>query len=522
MFAKFRLSKVLAVAIAMLITVSLASCSKTKPKIYVDTQLAVAVFNDTIAIRDVLNMLDSTSNSWLRVRNDSIFAYYADTVFNVIDASKYLGNIEDVSYNTDNVFTLNEIDDAQEKDTTLHVDRFSYFPLVFDDFEITEVVLRSGLFSFDFEVTPAIPMLKCIEVYSEQIVDEADEPLRIILDYTKGRGMVDLSNYRIIPDTSEIVGLSANITFHYVPSEGFPGGQYNCHLNCGLTNVKFKTVYGIVYKPMDSVFDDQTAIDFGIKGLTGSAVLPMPTINYTYRNTFGFGSVGDITKLKFINGGTGLVTNLLADDMVEVVVDPTNGEWRSNRILGFVDDIDALAGYTRLEFGGELMMATDNGHISISDTSKVDIMADIEIPMSCKISDLRYIDTFDVHFGGSGIVDMDFIDELDFFVDYINKIPLDVDLQLVFLRNQIVLDSLFSDNHSITYDGDSDTYRTVECKITENRVKNVLRANKIMMKLGVSTENITQDAVMLMASNSIALRLRLLTKSSEIDFNDVL
>ena len=226
-------------------------------------------------------------------------------------------------------------------------------------------------------------------------------------------------------------------------------------------------------KPLDSIYNDQTAIDFGIAGLSGSAVLPIPTISLDYMNTFGFGAVGDITKLQFVNGKTGLVTNLLASDMVEVVVNPTEGAWRHTRIQGLTENIDALAGYTRLDFSGEVMMHLNDGNtFSISDTSTVDIAADIEMPFSFKLSDLCYNDTVAINLSGSsdqGTNIDDYIDEVEFFIDYNSKIKIDIDLQGIFMKNNTVIDSLFNSDHVIYYSAD-DNISTISVRVTGQKL----------------------------------------------------
>ena len=222
---------------------------------------------------------------------------------------------------------------------------------------------------------------------------------------------------------------------------------------------------------------------------------------------------GDITKLQFLNEHSGYVTDLLAADHVDVDIYPTNGLYRNFTVTGFTDQIEALAGYTRLDFGGRVTMALPGDRISISDTSTVDVIGDIEMPLSFKLTDLRYIDTFDVTFGNDvGI--QNYFDEIDFFIDYDNKIPIQLVMQGLFLRHGHVIDSLFDDGGAILYNEPA----TLECVITDDKVKNVMRANQMVMRLGVSTE-FQNDPVMILESEHLALRMKMLTKTTEIDLN---
>lgn len=513
---KINLKTIIATTLVFLTVIFTFSCKKNKvEKVAVDSQFAIALFSDTVSLSEIINDMDSTTKNWLRVRNDSIFVFYVDTIKNVLKASDLLSNIEDVSFNTSTGFAMPPFDPTNNHDTVIDVDRFMTVPFHYDGYNIEEVLLRGGNMNFSFVVTPQIEQLKQIEIYSNQILSPEGEPLVIIDD---GRPSVDLSNYHVIPE-QDTVAFGARVTIH-VDHGVYDGGDYTCDLTGGLTGVNFKTIYGTIDTPLDSIFDDETAIDFGIAGLSGSAVLPIPTINLDYSNTFGFGARADVTELQFVNENTGLVTNLLASDVVEVTVNPTEGEWYHTRIDGLTETIDALAGYTRLDFAGEVMMNLNPGNaFSISDTSTVDIAADIEMPFSFKLSDLCYNDTIAIDLSGSGDaanqID-DYIDEIEFFIDYNSKIKIDVDLQGIFMKNNTVIDSLFNNDHVIYYSAD-DNISTISVTVTGQKLRNVLRANQMILRLGASTEAISPDPVQLMDTDAIFLRMRVLTKTSEIN-----
>lgn len=496
----------------ILMVLATASCKKEGiKKIAVDNQFAILIYNDTISLKQILNDMDSTTNSWIRVRNDSIFAYYADSVNGVLKASDLLGGLDDVDFTTNTMFTMPEFVASGTQDTVIAVDKFMTIPFHYDGFSIQEVELRKGILSFGIELQPAFPELRKVEIYSNQLLSPSGEPLSLEVECNKGSQSVDLANYSVIPE-DDTVAFGARITMH-ITGSSYQGGDYQCISTGGLTGVGFKTVYAIVTKTLDSLFYNENPIDFGVKGLSGSALLPVPKINITYRNTFGLTADGDITKLQFLNEHSGYVTDLLAADHVDVDIYPTNGLYRNFTVTGFTDQIEALAGYTHLDFGGRVTMALPGDRISISDTSTVDVIGDIEMPLSFKLTDLRYIDTFDVTFGNDVSI-QNYFDEIDFFIDYDNKIPIQLVMQGLFLRHGHVIDSLFDDGGSILYNEPA----TLECVITDDKVKNVMRANQMVMRLGVSTE-FQNDPVMILESEHLALRMKMLTKTTEIDLN---
>lgn len=517
---KINLKTIIATTLVFLTVIFTFSCKKNKvEKVAVDSQFAIALFSDTVALRQIINDMDSTTQNWLRVRNDSIFVFYVDTIKNVLKASDLLSDIEDVSFNTSTGFAMPPFDPTNNHDTVIDVDRFMTVPFHYDGYNIEEVLLRGGNLNFNFVVTPQIEQLKQIEIYSNQLLSPDDLPLSIVIDYYRGdRPSVDLANYRVVPE-QDTVAFGARVTIH-VDHGVYDGGDYTCDLTGGLTGVKFKTVHGTIDKPLDSIYNDQTAIDFGIAGLSGSAVLPIPTINLDYSNTFGFGARADVTELQFVNVNTGLVTNLLASDVVEVTVNPTEGEWYHTRIDGLTETIDALAGYTRLDFAGEVMMNLNPGNaFSISDTSTVDIAADIEMPFSFKLTDLCYTDTIPIDLSeASNTTDQvdNYIDEIEFFIDYNSKLKIDCDLQGVFMKNNTVLDSLFSNEHVVHY-STGDEISTISVVVNGRKLNNVLRSNQLILRLGVSTDAISDEPVMMMDTDAIFMRMRVLTKTSEIN-----
>lgn len=518
---KLKFKTLISITLLLLMVIYSSSCKKNEvKKIAVDTQFAIALFSDTVALRHIINDMDSTTQNWLRVRNDSIFVFYVDTIKDVLKASDLLDDISDVSFSTTTSFSMPPFASIGSQDTIINIDKFMTVPFHYDGYNIEEVLLRTGVLSVDFTVSPQIEHLKRLEVYSEQLISPEGEPLTIVINYEKGRESRDLAGYSIVPE-ADTVSFSARATMHI--EEGYyPGGDYTSDATGGLTGVKFKTVYGTIDQPLDSIFSDQTEIDFGIHGISGSALLPIPKINIAYCNTFGFGAICDISKLDFVNTDNGLVTNLLACDMVELEVNPTEGAWQETRLVGFTENIDALAGYNRLDFNGEVRMNLNDNGFSISDTSTVNIATDIEMPFSFKLTDLCYTDTIAINLSDasqtSDEID-DYIDEIDFFIDYNSKIKLDIDMQAIFMKNDAVLDSLFTNVQSLDY-SPTDEIRTITMNVNGRKLKNILRSNNMILRLGASTDQISDDPVQMMNSDAVFLRMRILTKTSEIAIDD--
>jgi hypothetical protein len=243
-----------------------------------------------------------------------------------------------------------------------------------------------------------------------------------------------------------------------------------------------------------------------------------------YKNTFGLSAHGDINTFEF-RTADGQTVDLLADDYVEITVEPTEGEYYSTPITGFVEQIDALSNFTRLDFHGEITMAEADQPFTISDTSSIDVIGSVEMPFKFKLSDVRYRDTLDVNFSGSNneIDKIDnYFDELDFIVQYNSKIKIDMDMQVYFMRNNLLLDSLFNNTQFLEYSIDDEIKEIDVEPFTGERLKHITRANKMVIDMGWQTDEISSDPIMMMDTDQLLLRLKLHTKTSEIDLDDIL
>lgn len=513
---KFYKNSLLTVLIVLMALATVSCKKKEVKKIAVDNQFAVALFSDTISLLDIINDMDSTTKTWIRVRNDSLFAYYYDSIKDVLRASDFLSALPNMQYATHTYFTMPEYDPTNNHDTVIDNNCFMTVPFNYDGFHITDVELCSGAMEFGFEVNPPIEHLRSIEIYSDCIVDEEGHPFLMTIDNDHSHQILDLTNYHIVPVNDTVV-FGGRVAIHI--DEGvYPGGEYECNLEGSLSAVNFKTVNAVVTKAIDSVYRDYAEIDFGINGIGGSAHFPVPKITLTYSNSFGLGATTDVTKLNFVNGVSGLVTNLLAADHWIETIEPTGGLYKRKRIGNFVDKIDVLAGYTYIEFDGEVSIAQPGDTISISNYSTVDVVADVEMPMSFDISDLHYTDTVALDFGTNDELSMDeYFDEIDLFINYSNHIPLNVKMQGIFLKDGQVTDSLFTDGGAFLYNEDGQ----IECVVTEERLQNLLRSNQMVLRFGVSTQfNNVLETVMLRVTDNIAVKMKMLTKTSEINIDN--
>jgi len=510
--------------LAILMIFSVVSCKKKDVKtIVVDNQFALSLFHDTISMSDMLKDMDSTTSGWLRAREDgSLVAFYCDSLSDVVSTGDLLSDIDDVTFsnNTDfNLLSVSPLPVSVAIDTTLFFDDFASIPFMFDDFSVTSVIVREGLLSLDIALTPALSELQKIVLSTDEIITADGEPLIFEINPDDMSYVsFDLANCTIVPDANKNVVFSGSLYISYNTGQGLAGGDFTCTLSGGLTNLKFKTLYGNIAKSMDTVFMTSQAIDFGVSGITGEAWLPTPTVTLSYDNTFGFGLEFDLNDLKFQSGITGETFNLMQTPVISVVINATEGVYEDEQLSGFVPQINALGQYTQMDFGGELKMNFGTGDISVSDTSKVDLAIGVELPLDFNLTDLSYCDTIAFSLTEENQVQQ-YFNEIDFFIDAYNMIPLDVTFDVEFLRQGSHLDNLFEygQDNTIEYQGES----TIECIVTDDKLDNVMNADQIVLKITVNTPASVSSSVF-KNSDYLKVGLRLLTKTNEINVDDIL
>ena len=158
------------------------------------------------------------------------------------------------------------------------------------------------------------------------------------------------------------------------------------------------------------------------------------------------------------------------------------------------------------------MLFDEQGLVSVSDTSTIDVVGNVEMPLAFKITDLKYCDTLDFSLN-EDLPENNYFDRLDFYIDNDSKIKVNLNLQVLFLdENDQVTDSLFDAHHTINYNDPG----TIVSIVTNEKIDHIMSSSQIVMKIGLSTDEISEEPVQFYITDRLALRVRLLTHSSEI------
>ena len=527
---RVKFTKLIPIALVCLVLSSALACKKKDvKKIMVDNQFAISLFRDTIVINDLFDKLDSTTTTWLHVDADgNLSAFYKDTIWGVVNASDFMDNVPDLDINESTEFSVPTIPPVPGPTVEYVIDYNVDVPFAYDEYSITRVELRSGLLSLNLKLQPQLAAVKKVKLESTSITLASGE--KLVLEFNPNGGdntkEVDLTNGVIIPDLNQNLQFIGKIYIEYDPQNGLAGGDYQCKITGNITDIKFKTLTGTTnLQPF--TFSDKTDIDFGVSGLSGEILLPTPNIDLAYMNTFGFDAQCDVNVLNFYSGITTETVNLLGGDGVNVDVRPTNGQFYNEPITGFTSEINALGQYTELNFGGEMTM-NSTGIISISDTSRIDLAVGVDLPLSFNINDLHYRDTIAFSASGDdGSSVEDFLDQIDFFIDFDNHLPISVTIEAELLNSKdpsfhgYLFKTGVTENNTIA----SGHKSTLECSVTDDStatdmvtLQEVLEADQIVLHFTLSTDGMQT----LKMKDFINVGVRILTHTNEIDVDDVL
>lgn len=560
---KIKRNFVLAVLTAI-VFLSAMSCKKNNvTTIKTDNKFAISLLGeDTITIFDVFNIVD-TSSTWNSVihvyeNGELYYVYVADTVKGIVSGEKLLTEIKDITVLDTNVCHVPALTIPQEMydirallesgggvspvpfsyefkmDTVLTIPDFPNVSFEVENFTIIRALMQKGLLDFCVNVGGLNDeVTKCyFTIESPNIIDESGTFSSIILNHDNL--FKNLAGCAVVPEHDSLC-LNArmrvvipSVTFdqdnttlsyfnEYMGALEAIGGEHVVDYNGLISNLAIESVEGIVNVPSiryGGVYDD---IEFKIN-LEGDLQINKPNTFVKYLNTFNFGVEAAIdTMLLHSKGGT--YTDVLKTDEITLTLESTPS-YKDADITGeIIDFIDVLGDYDRFAYAGEVRIDNEDA-ISVHRDSHVDIATMMELKLGMKINELVYRDTLDMSMGDVTVKNL--IEEFDFKFDLTNDLPFELVFQAYLIGNNgVVTDSLFDETNNripSSYGGDPVSVTNI-VKVTDERLDNVLHAKKMIYKVAVSTGG---HDVVLKASDMIVVSVGVMTKTSEIDVNDVL
>lgn len=513
-----------------LIVCFIVSCKKANvKKVEVDNQFAISLFSDTIKISDLLNSMDSTSSQFLKIHeNGDIYAYYSDSIKDIVTSNDIFGNIDDVTFESDSEFEIPTIPPMGSPTTfELPLDNIFSIPFEYEGYGINSVELKSGMINLN--IFSNLSFINMLSLSTDNIIhaDGSTFNVTIELDSSGSQNIViDLTNSSIIPTDGSIV-FSAILSLE-IPAEGL-GGIYNFSISGSITDIEFKSINGSIQE-MEFGFRNTSDFNINIPNLYGDLSISTPELDIRYINSFGLSTQGTLDSL-YLTDELGNKIGLTKDwDKIELLLQSTGESYGSiNDIENqLVDNIDILKNYKGITIDGNIVFNCDNASSDIiTENSHIDLVTEINMPLELNISNLSYIDTLDFNLNlgsnennGEGLQVGSVFDLIEFKFIFENKLPLQINLQAYMMDDGIMIDSLFDSNTYIHGHFGGELVKDIlMVKIEDEALTNIQNADQLLLNIGLSSLN---NDVVINANDYFNLKIGLRTEVSEIyteDFN---
>lgn len=507
------------------------SCENGEVKrIEMDNQIALSLFADTIKIGELLNSLDSTASSFLRVSEEGeMFIYFADTVKNAVKASDIMGGLQDISFSVGSDVELPTVPPSPTPiPMELPFDDFVSIPFEYEGYEISSVVLSSG--RLHLNLTTDLSQISTIKLSTEDIRMQDGSSFEVTMNLAQSGSDsfdIDLTECEITPANNAIT-FSALLVVT-LSDQGI-GGVYEFDLNGGISDVEFKSIDGAIQNTrFDFIGSHEFQLNF--PNLSGDLKIATPEFSVKYVNTFGFSADGFIDSL-YLTDANGNDYSMIKDwNEVELSLQPTAYDYGLITDLDeeLIDEIDILKDYSTITFNGNIVMGCEDVSGSmIADDSHIDIIADFALPLKFNIENLLYTYTmpFNLSLGmdtvsedGSSFNVESVFDELEFKFVFENALPVQIKPQMYMLQNGTVIDSLFNCDACVHgYFGGDLVEDIITVSVVEEKLDNVQLADQLMMKIYFSSFG---NTVMINTNDYFNLRIGLKTKTSEINMEDL-
>ena len=313
------------------------SCDNDVKRIEVDNQFALSLFADTIRIGELLNSLDTTVSTFLRVTEEGeMFVYFADSVKNAVKASDIMSGLQDISFSAGTEIELPTVPPSPTPvPMEVPFDDFASIPFEFEGYEINSVVLNSG--RMYLSLSTDLSQISTIKLSTDDIRMYDGSSFEVTMNLAQSGSDsfdIDLTECEITPANNAIT-FSALIVVT-LSDQGL-GGAYKFEINGGISDVNFKSIDGVI---QDTRFDFIGSHEFQLNfpNLSGDLKLATPEFSVKYVNSFGFSAEGFVDSL-YLTDTDGNDYSMIKDwNEVELSLQPTGNDY------GLITDLDEEIG----------------------------------------------------------------------------------------------------------------------------------------------------------------------------------
>ena len=295
---------------------------------------------------------------------------------------------------------------------------------------------------------------------------------------------IDLSGLRYFAEEVNTLTLNCEVT---VGTQATTEPELYLNFNIMGRDLAFREMQGFVenYSSRDRVDTVFTLFPGLIDGQLG---LEGVRLKITERNNFPMGARFIVDTLTLSSEGNAPFS-IIEPLPLPIEMPPAMQEIE---VLNKVVDGRISAEGGRLLASGDFIVNPENhtDMVAISDTNRIDLCADVEIPFSFRVGDLKYVDTVNMNIDNLDMPEL--IKELTLELTFNSVLPFHLNASFYMYNSEtgMVTDTLLGESKVIkaSFDG-KPTTTEVTLVVDEDRVENVLHSDRIIMSYELDTEN---------------------------------
>ena len=347
---------------------------------------------------------------------------------------------------------------------------------------VREGYIKSGHLEFNMESNAG--NVQHVVLRSSNLKNAAGHDLVLDTPIHDNSFVIDLSGLRYVADEANTLTFNCEVT---VGAQVTAEPELYVKYNIKGHNVAFREMQGFVERystrdRADTVFTLFPGLIDGQLGLEGVR------LKITERNTFPIGTRFVVDTLTLWSKENAPIS-ILEPLPLPIEMPPTmQYEEALNKVVNF--RISADGGHFLAS--GDFIVNPENvtDMVTIVDTNRIDLRADVEIPFSFRVGDVKYVDTVNMNLANLKVPEL--IKELTLELTFNSVLPFHLNASFYMFNSEtgMITDTLLGDSKVIkaSFDGKPVTTE-VKLVVDEDRIENVLHSNRIIMSYKIDTEN---------------------------------
>lgn len=347
---------------------------------------------------------------------------------------------------------------------------------------VREGFIKSGHLEFNMESNAG--NVQHVVLHSSNFKNAAGHDLVLDTPIHDNIFVIDLSGLHYVAEEANTLTFDCEVT---VGAQVTAEPELYVNYNIKGHDLAFREIQGFVesYSSRDRVDTVFTLFPGLIDGQLG---LEDVRLTLTERNTFPMGTRFFVDTLTLWSKENAPISILQPLPLPIEMPPAMQYEEALNRVVNF--RISADGGHFLAS--GDFIVNPENvtDMVTLVDTNRIDLCADVEIPFSFKVGDVKYVDTVNMDVANLEMPEL--IKELTLELTFNSVLPFHLDASFYMFNSEtgMVTDTLLGESKVIkaSFDGKPATTE-VTLVVDEDRVENVLHSNRIIMSYELDTED---------------------------------